>query len=98
MDWLGAGRDLDTWLNCLGDDRDRKYYLRYDTWKHIKLPAPNLDGCGVRRVKRTRGANKHCGATKTFSPTPQRYKGQVTIFNLSEHVNFINYFQNLVIY
>jgi len=41
-------------------------------------------GCRVRRVKRTRGANGRCGATKTPSPTPQNHKGRVAMPHISE--------------
>ena len=38
----------------------------------------------VRRVKRTRGANGRCGATKTPGATPQTHKGRVTMPHISE--------------
>ena len=45
------------------------------------LDIPNLQ---LQRVKRTGGANGGSSATKTLSPTPQNYKGRLTMPHISE--------------
>ena len=62
---------------------NRSFQSTLDFFNYNNIMSIRKKG-NVRRVKRTRGANGRCGATKTPSPTPQNSKGRVTMPNISE--------------